>query len=237
MFESVAELAMNLQLQEIPTVFAIHDKKVVNKIQGNLNDTEIAGFVANCAHLAKLASGEGMVQQASELLSNGEVQEALSLYGTILHKPQDHSEAVRASAMAGMAMCALALNDLEGAKQVVAALRENYKLRLEDSAVKQALTAEDMALAAGECGDEAELERALAADANDHDARHKLAILFFSRGETEAAMNLALDIMKRDRAWNDDGGRKLLLKFFESLGSQHPDVIAARKRLSALMFV
>jgi putative thioredoxin len=235
--ESVAELAMNLQLQEIPTVFAIHEKKVVNKIQGNLNDTEIAGFVANCAHLAKLASGEGMLEQASELLSTGEIQEALTIYGTILHKPQDHSEVVRASAMAGMAMCALALDDLAGAKEVVAALRENHKLLLEDGAVKQALTAVDMAVAAGECGDEAELEAALAADANDHATRNKLAILLFSKGEAQAAMNHALEIMKRDRAWDDDGGRKLLLKFFESLGSQHPDVIAARKRLSALLFV
>ena len=139
--------------------------------------------------------------------------------------------------MSGMAMCALGLNDLEGAQQVVAALRENYKLHLEDSAVKQALTAVDMAVAAGECGDEAELEAALEADANDHKTRSKLAILLHSKGDAQAAMNHALEIMKRDRAWDDDGGRKLLLQFFESLGSQHPDVIAARKRLSALLFI
>ena len=62
--EQQQELATNLQLAEIPTVFAIHDKKVVNKISGNLNDTEIEGFIANCAHLARLASGERRVASA-----------------------------------------------------------------------------------------------------------------------------------------------------------------------------
>ena len=50
-------------------------------------------------------------------------------------------------------------------------------------------------------------------------------------------MREALYIMKRDRKWNDDGGRKLLLQFFDTLGSQHPDVVEARKRMSALLFV
>ena len=166
-------------------MFAINQKKVVNKIGGNLNDTEIAGFVANCAHLAKLASGEGMVRAAGEHLSNGETQEALALYGAILQKPQEHSELIRASAMAGMAMCALALNDLEGAKGVAAALRENHKLFLQEGIVKQALTAVDMALAAQDCGDQSELESALAVDANDHDTRSKLAILLHSKGESK----------------------------------------------------
>jgi len=231
------ELAMQLQLQQIPTVFAIHQKKVVNKIEGNLNDTDIGGFVANCAHMAKLASGEGMVQQAAEHLTNGEVQEALALYGEILKKPQEHSEVVRASAMAGMAMCALSLNDLEGAKGVAEALRTNYKTMLYEPIVKQALTAVDMALQAEDCGDQADLEIALEADANDHDTRNKLAILLYAKGDSKAALNHALDIMKRDRKWNDDGGRKLALQFFDSLGGQHPDVVEARKRLSTLLFI
>lgn len=76
--------------------------QVVQKLEGNLNDTEIGGFVANCAHLAKLALGEGIVQEAAEHLTNGQVQEALALYGDILKNPKDHSEVVRASAMAGL---------------------------------------------------------------------------------------------------------------------------------------
>jgi putative thioredoxin len=50
-------------------------------------------------------------------------------------------------------------------------------------------------------------------------------------------MRHALEIIKRDRNWNENGGKKLLLQFFETLGSQHPDVNEARKRLSALLFI
>ena len=235
--EKEQELAMSLQLQEVPTVFAIHDKKVVNKIQGRLNDTEIQGFVANCSHLAALASGEGMVAQASEHLTKGEVEEALRLYGEVLAKPKEHSEPIIASAMAGMAMCALALRDLEGAKSVIQALRDNHKMQLSEPIVKQAITAVDMAVAAEDCGDQAQLEAALADNADDHDARSKLAILLYAKGDSKGAMDHALTIMKRDRSWNEDGGRKLVLQFFDSLGNQHPDVIEARKRLSALLFI
>lgn len=209
----------------------------MNKISGNLNDTEIEGFIANCAHLARLASGEAQVQQAAQFLTEGRVTEALELYGAVLRNGAEHSVVVRASALAGMGMCAVSLNDLEGAKGIATALRADYKLQLEEPVVKQALTAIDMALAAQECGDEAELRKALAADAADHDTRQKLAILLLSQGDAKGAMNEALEIMRRDRKWNDDGGRKLLLQFFDSLGSQHPDVVEARKRLSVLLFI
>jgi len=72
--EKQQELAMQLQLQEIPTIFAIYEKKVVNKISGNLKDTEIAGFVANAMHLAKLATGDAMIREAADLLTNGDIQ-------------------------------------------------------------------------------------------------------------------------------------------------------------------
>jgi len=72
--EKQQELAMQLQLQEIPTIFAIYEKKVVNKISGNLKDTEIAGFVANAMHLAKLANGDAMIREAADLLTNGDIQ-------------------------------------------------------------------------------------------------------------------------------------------------------------------
>ena len=81
------------------------------------------------------------------------------------------------------------------------------------------------------------MEAALADNADDHDARSKLAILLYAKGDSKGAMDHALTIMKRDRSWNEDGGRKLVLQFFDSLGNQHPDVIEARKRLSALLFI
>ena len=81
--EKEQELAVNLQLTQVPTAFAIHEKKVVNRINGAVSDQEIEGFVAQCSHLARLATGEGLVQQAAEHLSSGEVEEALKLYGNL----------------------------------------------------------------------------------------------------------------------------------------------------------
>jgi putative thioredoxin len=52
----------------------------------------------------------------------------------------------------------------------------------------------------------------------------------------EGAMRHALEIIKRDKAWEDAKGSKLLFKFFETLGNSHPQVLAARKRLASLLF-
>ena len=51
----------------------------------------------------------------------------------------------------------------------------------------------------------------------------------------EAAAEL-LEIIKRDRAWNDDGARKQLLQFFDAWGPADPATIGARKKLSLLLF-
>ena len=63
-----------------------------------------------------------------------------------------------------------------------------------------------------------------------------LALAQFAAGAREAAIDQLLDLIKRDRKWNDEAGRKQLLKFFEAIGMSDPITIAARKRLSALLF-
>jgi putative thioredoxin len=42
--------------------------------------------------------------------------------------------------------------------------------------------------------------------------------------------------MKRQRGWNEDAARLQLLKFFEAWGLEDPATMAARRKLSALLF-
>ncbi|MBV9757506.1 MAG: tetratricopeptide repeat protein, partial [Alphaproteobacteria bacterium] len=79
-------------------------------------------------------------------------------------------------------------------------------------------------------------QRRLDADPADHQARYDLATALNATGRREEAAEALLDIVRRDRAWNEDGARKQLLKFFESWGFEDPATIAARRKLSALLF-
>jgi putative thioredoxin len=85
-------------------------------------------------------------------------------------------------------------------------------------------------------GDPAELERRLQADPSDHEARFDLALIHNALGQRDNAANDLLAIMKADRAWKEDGARLQLLQFFEAWGNTDPATLAARRKLSSLLF-
>src|SRR6202043_2434988 len=94
----------------------------------------------------------------------------------------------------------------------------------------------DLAGQAASVGDASELMRKIAADACDHQARFDFAIVLNAQNRREEAATELIEIIKRDRAWNDDGARKQLLQFFDAWGPTDPATISARRNLSTLLF-
>ena len=76
----------------------------------------------------------------------------------------------------------------------------------------------------------------LEADPKDHQARYDLASALNAMGERDQAAEALLDIVRRDRKWNEDAARLQLLKFFEAWGNDEPATGSARRRLSAVLF-
>ena len=74
------------------------------------------------------------------------------------------------------------------------------------------------------------------ARADDHEARIDLAAALNAAGERAQAADALLEAIRRDRAWNDEAARKQLLKFFEAWGFDDPATLAARRKLSSLLF-
>ena len=70
----------------------------------------------------------------------------------------------------------------------------------------------------------------------DHQARYDLAVALNAAGRRDDAAAELLNLYKRDRSWNDDAARKLLLQLFESWGPLDPATRSARKQLSSLLF-
>ena len=81
-----------------------------------------------------------------------------------------------------------------------------------------------------------ELEEKVRANPADHQARFDLAIALNANNKREEAAQQLLDIIKRDRKWNDDGARKQLVQFFEAWGFDDPAAVEGRKRLSSVLF-
>ncbi len=81
-----------------------------------------------------------------------------------------------------------------------------------------------------------ELEAQVAANPADHQARYDLAIALHAADQREAAAEALVEILRRDRQWNEEAARHQLLKFFEAWGPTDPITLSARRQLSSLLF-
>jgi len=80
------------------------------------------------------------------------------------------------------------------------------------------------------------LEQTVAADPGDLQARHQLGARKILAEDYEGAMEQFLEIMRRDRGFEDDLGRRCLLDTFEILGNQGELVNSYRRKMASLLF-
>ena len=83
---------------------------------------------------------------------------------------------------------------------------------------------------------EVHINVAVAANPDDHQARFDLAVALSAKGDRAAAADQLLELIRRDRSWNDQAARKQLLQLFEAWGLMDPESVAARRKLSAIWF-
>jgi putative thioredoxin len=227
----VQQLAtLGLPLQSVPTVAAFWQGQIADLFQGALPESEVKHFVEA---LLKQAGGAmpsaDVLAAAKAALEAGEPAEAASLF----------AEAVEADPESGEAWGGLIRSQLQaGDENAAHATLTEVPARLAEHAEIAGARA---ALALAEEGRRAtagleSLEARLAANPADHEARYDLATALNALGRRDEAADSLLEIIRRDRAWREDGARLQLLKFFEAWGFDDPATMAARRKLSALLF-
>jgi putative thioredoxin len=225
-------LAAQLRIQSIPAVYAFFQGQPVDGFVGAQNESQIKAFIERLAAQSGAALGPSPVDQALEqaqaALDGGQPAAAAALYGQVLqHEPDNEA------ALAGMIRCYLESDDVAAARGMFDALTEEMAAKSAFASVKAAI---ELAEQTADSGPLAELEARVAANPADHQARYDLAIALHAAGEREAAAEALMEIVRRDRSWNDDGARHQLLKFFEAWGPTDPVTLSARRQLSSLLF-
>ena len=227
----VQQLAsIGLPMQSVPTVAAFWQGQIADVFQGALPESEIKRFVEG---LLKLAGGAmpsaDLLAEAKAAMDDERFEDAGALFSELL---QDEPE--NPDAWGGLIRVLMALGQEDQAtaalSQVPAKIAEHAEISGARSAL--ALAVEGRKAAAGLKG----LQDRVAANADDHQARYDLATALNATGKRDEAAAALLEIVKRDRAWNEDGARMQLLKFFEAWGLSDPATLAARRKLSALLF-
>ncbi|SFK33673.1 thioredoxin family protein [Methylocapsa palsarum] len=220
------QIPARLGVRSIPAVIAFQRAQPVDGFMGALPDSEVRGFIERLA--GPIGKDEDLHAEAEALLAAGDSEGAVDVYmGIIAEDPGDFAAA------AALAKIFAASGDIEGAKAVLASVPPDGE---RDAAIIAARAAVDLAEQAASLGDAVELARAIEADPADYQARFDLAIALNGRNRRDEAASALFEIIKRDRAWNDDGARKQLLQFFEAWGPTDPATIGARKKLSSLLF-
>lgn len=222
-------IAGQLGIQSIPAVIAFKDGQPVDGFMGAVPESQINEFIAR---LGGKDAGENALEEAlaaaAEARTRGDAQTAADIYGAILQQAPDS-----ATAAAGLADILFEGGDMDGAQAVLDGLPEDKRDEPEVAAVRTRLS---LAAQAAELGDAAELEKRLQQNPADHQARFDLAMIQNARGERAEAADNLLAIVKVDRNWNDDGARAQLLQFFEAWGMADEATLAARRKLSSLLF-
>ena len=233
------EIAQQLRIQSIPTVYAFKDGQPVDGFMGALPDSQVQAFVTALASGAPAGGGHDhghggpehaaqVLAIADEALAAGDIGTAAQAYGHVLQDLPGEPKAV-----AGLARCYLKSGDIERARATLQLVRPDGVNDEVIRAVEDELKLRVNPVPRGEI----EVLRAkLAADESNHQARYDLALALDAGGERQDAIAELLELVRRDRKWNDDAARSQLLTMFEAMGAADPRTIEARRKLSGLLF-
>ncbi len=224
--EEHPEIPARLGVRSIPAVIAFQRGQPIDGFMGALPEREIKGFIERL--VGPLDDIADRLAEAEALAAAGEPGKAVEIYREIIAVNPGEPAAV-----AALAKILIAAGELDSAKRMLAAVSVSGE---RDDAIIAAKAALELAEQAAHVGDSSELTQKLAADPNDHQARFDYAILLNAQNRRAEAAGELVEIIKRERAWNDDGARKQLLQFFEAWGAADPATIAARRKLSSVLF-
>ena len=218
-------------IQSIPAVIAFIDGKPADGFMGAVPESQVTAFIDKLTQ-GMAAPGEPdiaeILGEADAVLAEGDAPAAAQIYAEVLAL-----DSTNIAALAGLAKCYVTSGAIEQARQTIAMVPES---RSNDAAVKAVQAAIDLAEQAQAVGPVAELEQKVAANPLDHQARFDLATALNAQGNRAEATNQLLEIVKRDRKWNEDGARKQLVQFFEAWGGADEATVDGRKRLSIILF-
>jgi putative thioredoxin len=216
-------------IQSIPAVIAFVNGQPADGFMGAVAESQVTAFID------KLTAGmpgepniAEILKEAETLLAEGDAANAASVYAEVLSV-----DATNIAAMAGLAKCYATTGAIDQAKKTLAMVPESKR---GDAAVKAVQAAIDLTEQAQSLGPVAELEQKVAANPLDHQARFDLATALNAAGNRVEATQQLLEIVKRDRKWNEDGARKQLVQFFDAWGATDEATVEGRKRLSTILF-
>jgi putative thioredoxin len=228
-------IAAQFRVQSIPTVYAFYQGQPVADLTNYRTEGQLTRVLDQL--IAQLGvSGEAgppkadtapLIAMGEEVLADGDSARAANIFRQVREMAPDDPAAI-----GGLVRALVAGGDTDEARSILDGLSPELAA---EAPVARARAALETA-GAGSADEAAELERKVAADPDDLDARYELAGAKMAAGNRDSAADELLAIIERDRDWNDGAARKRLLQLIEAQGLEDEWARAQRRRLSALLF-
>jgi putative thioredoxin len=227
-------IASQFRIQSVPTVFALFQGQPVADItnyrtEGQLKrilDQLLAQLPVKGAAQDLAAQVEPLIAMAEEVLGEGDAARAESIFSQIREMDPDNPAVI-----GGLARAMVESGKLAEARTLIDSLSQEQSAHAAVSRARAALE-----LAAAPAADVSAEEARLAANPDDHEARFTIAQARMAAGDRDAAADELLEIIARDKDWQEGAARTLFLQMLEAAGIEDAWARAQRRRLSALLF-
>ena len=227
-------LASQFRIQSIPTVYAIYRGQPVADLtnyrsEGQIKkalDQLIAQLKIEPEGAAPKAEIEPLIAMGEQVLGEGDAERAANIFRQVREMAPDNVEVI-----GGLARALVAAGETAEARTILDGLAEDLAAKPEIARARAALE-----VASAPAVDTGPLEARLAANPDDHEARFEISSARMAAGDRDAAADALLEIIRRDRDWNDGAARQRFLQLLEAQGLEDPWSSAQRRRLSSVLF-
>ncbi len=223
------QLAQQMRIQSIPAVYAFVNGQPVDGFMGALPESQLKQFVDRLGGQGSMAEEiEAALAEARAAFEQQDVETAMQIFAQVLQADRENIGAI-----AGLARCQIALQDLENAQATLTLVPPAKTNDPEILSVKAQL---ELALNPVDTSEVGTLKAKIEKNPDDFQARLDLAILLNGTGERAEATDQLIYIIKKMRTWDDEAARKQLVKFFEAWGPKDEFTLAGRRKLSSVLF-
>jgi len=218
------EIASQLRIQSIPTVYAFKDKKIINAFQGVISEKDFIDFIEKAVGKKLKEDITDFCNDIKKLIADKKLDEAKNKLLTFF------SEKKASPVVVSLYLeCLLALRQFEEIDDFLSSLDEETRLDKEIvkitkkiNIVKESKNSESLDLLVNKFNE----------NPANTDVLLEICEAYFSDEEYEKAFSLLLDNYYK----NKDIVKKKLLEFFEALGNDHDATKTYRKKLSSMIF-
>ena len=224
------QIAQQLRVQSVPTVYAFVDGKPVDGFTGAQPESTLTQFIEKISALGGTGADIAtMLEAANAAVGAQDYAGAMRIFQQLMDAEPESPEA-----LAGLVRCFIGMKDHKAAREIIDQMDKEF---LEKPAMQAAIMALELAeRAADSLGDLSAAQASVEANPNDLQARQDLAMALYAMGDNAGAMAQLLESIRIDRDWNEEAARLQLLEFFKTLGASNQDVMTARRQLSTLLF-